>query len=145
MYSHRLIYESPRWLLVKGRTEEATVVIKVIARTNKTQLSDVQLSRLEDETEYKDKAGAEERIWHVCRSRTLTIRLLILCFGWYVLLYNVPILNMNVVFTIVWLSINIKEKEERNKSIHVIINHPARNRGLLLSCLFTLMHYWANH
>lgn len=38
--------ESPRWLLSSGRFEEAAQILKKMAKTNRTQLTDDHLKKL---------------------------------------------------------------------------------------------------
>lgn len=37
-YSFRVLPESPRWLLAKGRLEEASKILETLARVNKKEM-----------------------------------------------------------------------------------------------------------
>lgn len=51
----RLATESVRWLLTKGRLEEARDIILKAATTNGIELSQQSLNRIEFSTEIRDK------------------------------------------------------------------------------------------
>ncbi|XP_033740564.1 organic cation transporter protein-like [Pecten maximus] len=70
--------ESPRWLLSKGRTEEAKSVLLKIARTNKVTPDGNLLQQLEHE-----KSTHTEKISSLFKNRTLAIRTLVVFFNWF--------------------------------------------------------------
>ncbi|XP_062581641.1 organic cation transporter protein-like [Saccostrea cucullata] len=73
-----LLPESPRWLVNRGKFEEAKVVIRKIAKRNKVQVTEKQLDSLEcDET-------AEGQLWHLFTSRVLFVRTIIIFLNWCV-------------------------------------------------------------
>jgi OCT family organic cation transporter-like MFS transporter 4/5 len=74
----RLIPESPRWLLRKGRIQEAEVIIRRVAQVNKATLPD-ELFDKEDE-----QVVQQEPIWKLFASWNMCIRTLIVLFNWYV-------------------------------------------------------------
>ncbi|XP_068081865.1 organic cation transporter protein [Anabrus simplex] len=81
--------ESVRWLLVKGRFQEAKEIIFEIARINKVNLSEATLNELDDSKfiPVKNIADDDEEtllgsLREVFRSRILLLRLLNCCFCW---------------------------------------------------------------
>ncbi|XP_061193498.1 organic cation transporter protein-like isoform X2 [Saccostrea echinata] len=73
-----LLPESPRWLINRGKYEEAKVIIRKIAKRNKVQVTDKQLDSLEcDET-------ATGQLWHLFTSRVLFVRTIIIFLNWCV-------------------------------------------------------------
>lgn len=73
-----LIPESPRWLLANGRRKEAEVVLRKAAKVNKVYLREG--SFLDD----SDMAAATGKVWHLFRSKVMTIRTLVIFFNWMV-------------------------------------------------------------
>ncbi|XP_061193456.1 organic cation transporter protein-like [Saccostrea echinata] len=73
-----LLPESPRWLINRGKYEEAKVIIRKIAKRNKVEVTDKQLDSLEcDET-------ATGQLWHLFTSRVLFVRTIIIFLNWCV-------------------------------------------------------------
>ncbi|XP_048767294.2 organic cation transporter protein-like isoform X2 [Ostrea edulis] len=73
-----LLPESPRWLVNRGRLEEAKVIIRRIAKRNKVQVTEKQLDALECD----EKVTGQ--LWHLFTSRVLLVRTLIIFFNWCV-------------------------------------------------------------
>jgi len=75
-------YESPRYLLVSGKTEEALAVLREVARQNGTKMPEGTLIPLpEDET--KTKARIQDLLSPNLRKTTLT-----LCLVWFSITYG---------------------------------------------------------
>ena len=78
-YRPRVLPESPRWLLSRNRTDQAWVIIKRVAKTNKVNLNEkmkkVTLEEGQDE-------GIIKIIRNLFTSRQLVIRLFIVGFNW---------------------------------------------------------------
>lgn len=75
-----IIYpESPRWLYISGRHNEAKVILEKVARSNNKTLPEKMFESVEMEGEDHAK---EEKIWHLFKSKRLCIRTLILFFIW---------------------------------------------------------------
>ena len=68
---YRVLPESPRWLLSKGREDQAMAIFTKIAKSNKTQMPSVNDVR--NLLEEKKQLG----FWHVIHSRELVRRLII--------------------------------------------------------------------
>ncbi|XP_033740119.1 organic cation transporter protein-like [Pecten maximus] len=73
------IPESPRWLISRGRYEEAEVIVKRAAEVNKTTVPDKMFDANSVE---KVKEG---HLWHLFLSKTLFFRTLIIFFNWLVI------------------------------------------------------------
>ncbi|GFR96365.1 organic cation transporter protein [Elysia marginata] len=71
--------ESPRWLIQKGRTEEAIQIVQKIAAGNGVVLTDTAC-----QLEEMDKGGEERSIWLVFKHKVLFIRTLVMFFNWLV-------------------------------------------------------------
>ena len=74
---YRFIPESARWLLQKGKTEEATKIIKKAAEVNGVILSE-KARKLED----IEMEGENEKLWHMLTHPVLLVRSLIVFFNW---------------------------------------------------------------
>ncbi|CAG5134163.1 unnamed protein product [Candidula unifasciata] len=86
-----IIPESPRWLISKGRREEASKVIQRIARGNGVTLSEKTAALQEVELE-----GQGEKIWQMFTTPVLLIRCLVIFFNWTVASMVYYGLNLNV-------------------------------------------------
>ncbi|KAK3098565.1 hypothetical protein FSP39_020715 [Pinctada imbricata] len=71
--------ESPRWLLRKGKPEEAKKIILKIAKGNNKEITTKELDNLE-----ADPTADAGKVWHLFTSRVLLIRTLIIFFNWAV-------------------------------------------------------------
>jgi len=85
---YRIMPESPRWLISKGRYKEASKIVEKIAKVNKVQLPDDVIG--EDTVE-------NQRSYSVMKMFTvpkLLLRTLIIYFNWYI--YFTPVLRRNI-------------------------------------------------
>ncbi|KAI4459030.1 solute carrier family 22 member [Holotrichia oblita] len=74
-----LTQESIRWLLSKGRYEEAKKVLKKVAKANGTEISEDTIRKL---NKIKEDNSKDESIWHIFRSARLVLRLINCCYCW---------------------------------------------------------------
>lgn len=72
-----ILPESPRWLLSKGRRQEAEEILRKAARVNKVTLPE----KLFDDDDL-DKKPETAALWNLFTSRVLLIRTLIIFFNW---------------------------------------------------------------
>ncbi|KAL8575563.1 hypothetical protein ACOMHN_059627 [Nucella lapillus] len=86
-----LIPESARWLVSKGRLEEASVIIRKAAKVNKSDVSEKILSLQDLESD-----RSEEKVWHLFTSPRLLLRCLIIFFNWAVVSMVYYGLGLNV-------------------------------------------------
>ena len=70
-----ILPESVRWLMARGRTEEAERVLKTIAKFNKKEWPDVTLSQLK-----KEKITVSSK--HLFYPQGMLSSTLIQCFAW---------------------------------------------------------------
>ncbi|XP_046359527.2 organic cation transporter protein-like isoform X1 [Haliotis rufescens] len=99
-----IVPESPRWLMSKGRFEEAEVIIRKFAKVNKTTLpEDMFDGKCVEETD-----TPKGKLSELLTNRTLAIRCLIINFHWavcsliyYGLTLNVTNLSGNVIINFV--------------------------------------------
>ena len=91
--------ESPRWLLSKGKTEEAIKVLKLACKWNKKPLSNLKDVRI-DQAEANVKTGSIKDLFIYPAVRRNTICMLVCWFavmmGYYGLIYNTPAFDWNV-------------------------------------------------
>ncbi|GJQ83491.1 hypothetical protein Trydic_g19283 [Trypoxylus dichotomus] len=73
-----LTHESIRWLLSKGRYQEAKKILKRVTKVNGTEISEETITKL---NKIKDDPK-EESIWHIFRSTRLLLRLANCSFSW---------------------------------------------------------------
>ncbi|XP_025098001.1 organic cation transporter protein-like [Pomacea canaliculata] len=73
------IPESPRWLLSRGRRQEASAIVRHAAHVNKVVVSEKVLS-LQD----LQKDGPGVKFWQLFTHRRLLVRCLIVFFNWFV-------------------------------------------------------------
>ncbi|XP_053396544.1 organic cation transporter protein-like [Mercenaria mercenaria] len=72
-----IIPESCRWLLSKDRKDEALIILRKVAKSNKAQLNE----KVVDELQPPQKEG---RVWHLFSDRLLGRWSLIIFFNWFV-------------------------------------------------------------
>lgn len=78
----RLLPESPRWLVSRGRIKEASAIVRHAAHVNKADVSD-KILNLQD---LQESESPQEKFWHLFKSPRLMIRCLVIFFNWWVLL-----------------------------------------------------------
>ncbi|XP_070190409.1 organic cation transporter protein-like isoform X4 [Littorina saxatilis] len=86
-----LVPESPRWLVSKGRLEEASAIIRKAAQVNKADVSEKVLSLQDLQSD-----APQEKIWHLFTSPRLMVRCLIIFFNWLVVSMVYYGLGLNV-------------------------------------------------
>ncbi|CAC5395440.1 SLC22A4_5 [Mytilus coruscus] len=84
-----IIPESPRWLISRGRPEEAVKILKKVALTNKANVPE-KLLRIQDEP---DNHG---NLWHLFSSKVLFVRTMIIFLNWAVVSLMYYGVTMNV-------------------------------------------------
>ncbi|XP_022331022.2 organic cation transporter protein-like isoform X2 [Crassostrea virginica] len=91
----KVLPESPRWLLSRGRKKEAIDILKMVAKINNTPLDeDLSLLTLERKTEdFKPLLQILKDLFH---SRKLVIRWIIIALNWFVIAFIYYGLTMNV-------------------------------------------------
>ncbi len=81
MNAHRFLPESVRWLLARGRKEEANAILRDVAKENKVELSEEILESLSDEpSASKETASVLDLLFY----RRLCLRTLNIFFCWFV-------------------------------------------------------------
>ena len=75
---YSIIPESPRWLLSKGKLEEATRIITKLAEVNGKQLPDRIISSFES-----DIGKTKGRVWQLFSTRVLAFRTIVIIINWY--------------------------------------------------------------
>ncbi|XP_023709170.1 organic cation transporter protein isoform X4 [Cryptotermes secundus] len=103
--SDRLATESVRWLLTKGRLEEARDIILKAATTNGIELSQQSLSKIEFSAEIRDKIGNPQKdknsrngsLMRIFQSKILLRRLLSSAFCWFSITFVFFGLSLNSV------------------------------------------------
>ncbi|KAK7503120.1 hypothetical protein BaRGS_00005746 [Batillaria attramentaria] len=86
-----LLPESPRWLVSRGRIEEASAIVRHAARVNKADVSEKVLSLQDIQDD-----GPQEKFWHLFTSPVLILRCLIIFFNWCVVSMVYYGLGLNV-------------------------------------------------
>uniref|UniRef100_A0A1J3I2W1 Organic cation/carnitine transporter 1 n=1 Tax=Noccaea caerulescens TaxID=107243 RepID=A0A1J3I2W1_NOCCA len=96
-------YESPRWLLVKGRNKEAMVVLKQLARRNGRQLP-ADLSLVDPIPSRNDQTSSSESIWSTKWAVKRIFMVMMAGFGsgfvYYGIQLNAENLNFNLYLTV---------------------------------------------
>nr|KAG5711002.1 hypothetical protein BaRGS_013736 [Batillaria attramentaria] len=86
-----LLPESPRWLVARGRIEEASAIVRHAARVNKADVSEKVLSLQDIQDD-----GPQQKFWHLFTSPVLILRCLIIFFNWCVVSMVYYGLGLNV-------------------------------------------------
>ena len=76
---YSIIPESPRWLLSKGKREEAMAIIEKLSRWNRKPLTKEMILSLESGGE-----ATKGRFWQLFTTRSLAFRTLVIFINWYV-------------------------------------------------------------
>ncbi|VVA95131.1 unnamed protein product [Arabis nemorensis] len=96
-------YESPRWLLVKGRNKEAMVVLKKLARLNGKQLP-ADLSLVDPIPTRDDQTSQQEKFWKTKWAVQRVVMVMMAGFGcgfvYYGIQLNAENLNFNLYLTV---------------------------------------------
>ena len=80
MFLYRIMPESPRWMLSRGRVREAELILQRAARWNGTALPENFFDdKLIDEIREEDKGA---NITGLFTNQTMLRRLLLICFNW---------------------------------------------------------------
>ncbi|XP_072018558.1 organic cation transporter protein-like [Amphiura filiformis] len=79
-----ILKESPRWLMAKGRFDEAEVIIKDIARVNKTKVPEPLFEESEKIEILETNQAKQATILDLFRTPTLRWRTLNMMFSWFV-------------------------------------------------------------
>ncbi|XP_034828937.1 organic cation transporter protein-like [Maniola hyperantus] len=80
-----LLSESVRWLMSKGRYEEAEAILKSVAKMNKTHLSDISLQALRETAEAEKLKEKPDEPWlpiQVIRSPIMLLRCVVIPIVW---------------------------------------------------------------
>jgi hypothetical protein len=77
---NRIVPESPRWLLSRGRIDDAEDVIRKTARINNVELPE---KLFDGDVTKKTKSSG---VWRLFTSRVLFVRTIIIFFNWFVLI-----------------------------------------------------------
>lgn len=152
-----IIDESVRWLLAKGRYDEAIRTLKKAARFNRTPLSEQSLEKLclnsESHKESSEDASSESYpICHACTSPKLLFRIVNLSFCWFtnVLVYYGLSLNSvsfagdkYVNFMLVCL-VEIPGAIASYFAVSLLGRRPSQSGFLIISGLACLLSYFVS-
>ena len=73
---YRIIPESPRWYISRGKFKDAEKIIRQIANGNKKTITDKTLVALTNET---PETG---RVWHLFSNRIFLVRTSVILINW---------------------------------------------------------------
>ncbi|XP_026326759.1 carcinine transporter [Hyposmocoma kahamanoa] len=78
--------ESPRWLLLKGKLEEANEILKSIAKVNDKELPEEYTTKLHKQVlEQKEKGGVTEKsasVFALCRTPNMRLKTCLITLNW---------------------------------------------------------------
>ncbi|XP_072018557.1 organic cation transporter protein-like [Amphiura filiformis] len=83
-YFYSILKESPRWLMAKGRFDEAEVIIQDIARVNKTKVPEPLFDDSEKKEILETNQAKQSTVLDLFRTPTLRWRTLNMMFSWFV-------------------------------------------------------------
>nr|AKN21556.1 slc22a-8 [Schmidtea mediterranea] len=94
-----IVYESPRWLLSKGRSKEALIIIEKVGKTNHIKLSEnlkTEILKHHESEEYKNDTEKKHSVFDLIKSKSMLLLSLNVWFNWivnaliyYGIIYNV--------------------------------------------------------
>ena len=79
----RLMPESPRWLLSKGRVGEAVAVVRRVARVNGAALPPGLAGLEGQQPEVRPQDTRPPGLLQLLKGRAMLVRLLVVFFNWY--------------------------------------------------------------
>ncbi|XP_041354562.1 organic cation transporter protein-like isoform X1 [Gigantopelta aegis] len=114
----RILPESPRWLLQKGRIEEAEAIIKKAAKVNKVELPDRIFDR-----DNLENSEPKSKVWDLFTNRTLFCRTVIIYINWMVtsMMYYGLTLNVSNLSGDIYLNFQVANAVEFLGYIIIII------------------------
>lgn len=95
------IPESPRWLLIKGRIDEALIVVSNAAKMNgitnndEVEIKD-QLHKIYDSYSITSKTGNNRSFSDLFRTPVLRKNSIVMCFNWFITVFIYYALSLNV-------------------------------------------------
>ncbi|KAF7003936.1 hypothetical protein CFC21_019207 [Triticum aestivum] len=122
------VSESPRWYLVRCRTDDAMRVLREIASTNGKSIPDCMGLRLDDEDDITKKVVETSSVLDVFRSQTMRARLMLLV----IITFLCSVVYFGLTLNVVNLKINLY--------ISVVVNSLAEMPAYLVTAVL-LQHF----